>query len=100
MRTKTHEELIEEATKQVCAVFAYYTDQRLDSDQANKIKDGLRVIIPTVFTTEGWSEYAAEYDKLVEKTNWVSERSSGFAGYRNQETGEWMHKDDWEAKYR
>jgi len=45
----------------------------------------------------------ARFDRFIEsreKENWEFERSSGYDGYRNKETGEWKYKEDYDLIFK
>lgn len=67
----------------------------------------LEGITSNMFDEKDW----IRFDRFVErrekenkedfnnKDNWEFERSSGYAGYRNEVTGDWIHKDKYLEKF-
>lgn len=46
-------------------------------------------------------EQSGKYKKWAErnKTDWIFERSSGYPGYRNTETGKWIYEKEYLEKF-
>lgn len=59
----------------------------------------LQGISSNIFDERDWIKFDRFVERRKEKEHWIFERSSGFNGYRNIDTNEWIYENEYLEKF-